>query len=127
MQRGGFCFYLSIGHLVLHAKFIGLDIHDFGGAALAIESDVVVRLRGEHEIGHGDAATINKDLDAALVDKDVEMISLAVAQAQRSPRAEGEVILVIDAVGGACRDLHLTVLMDVGLLLNLMDARLTSE
>jgi hypothetical protein len=33
-------------------------------------------LRGEDEIGHGDATAVNKDLDAALVDKDVEMIGL---------------------------------------------------
>lgn len=75
MQRGGFVVYQS-DTIELHSEFIGLEIHDFGGTAFAIEFDVVVRLRGEDEIGHGDATTVNKDLDAALVDKDVEMIGL---------------------------------------------------
>lgn len=60
----------------LHPEFIDLEIHDFGGTAFAIEFNVVVRLRGEDEIGHGNATAVNEDLDAALVDKDVEMIGL---------------------------------------------------
>ena len=75
MQRGGFVVY-QWDTIELHSEFIGLEIHDFGGTAFAIEFDVVVRLRGEDEIGHGDATAVNKDLDAALVDKDVEMIGL---------------------------------------------------
>ena len=68
-------------------------------AFLRIELHRRVGLGGEDKIGHGYAAAVDKNLDRTLVDKNIEVISLALAESQRRPCAEGEVVDVVDGIG----------------------------
>ena len=58
-----------------------------GIAVEGVEAHSVVGLGGEYEVGHRYAPAVNEDVEMALV---------ALAEAERCPGAQGEVVDIVD-------------------------------
>ena len=67
-----------------------------GIAVEGVEAHSVVGLGGEYEVGHCYASAVNKEFHRTFVNEDVEMALVALAEAERCPGAQGEVVDIVD-------------------------------
>ena len=105
---------------LLHSELIHLYVLEGGIASLTVKLYVVVRLRREDEICHGNAAAIDECFNGAVVHVDIQVERLSGTEVERCPRAKGEVVLIVHGVLLPHRGVVAAVLVQVILLLYLM-------
>ena len=77
-------------------KDIRFSPFHLGIAVEGVEAHSVVWLGGEYKVGHCYASAVNEEFHRTFVNEDVEMALVALAEAERCPGAQGEVVDIVD-------------------------------